>query len=59
MEDPEDLMVIDTVKNITQLKPEVVLAGQSVINKCIDNYMVKVNKSSPNSRCNLKYQCRG
>lgn len=46
MEDPEDLMVIDTVKNITQLKPEVVLAGQSVINKCIENLYGKVNKSS-------------
>ena len=46
MEDPEDLMVVDTVKNITQLKPEVVLAGQSVINKCIENLYGKVNKSS-------------
>ena len=46
MEDPEDLMVIDTVKSITQLKPEVVLAGQSVINKCIENLYGKVNKSS-------------
>ncbi|MAJ44810.1 MAG: pilus assembly protein PilB [Candidatus Marinimicrobia bacterium] len=46
MEDPEDLMVIDSIKNITQLKPEVVLAGKSIIIKSIENLYGKVNKSS-------------
>lgn len=46
MEDPEDLMAIDSIKNITQLKPEVVLAGKSIIKNSIETLYGKVNKSS-------------
>jgi type IV pilus assembly protein PilB len=46
MEDPEDLMALDSIKKITQLNPEVVVAGKSTIVNCIENLYGKVNKSS-------------
>lgn len=45
MEDPEHLEVIDTVKKLTNLKPEVHVAGKSDIENALGNLYDRINKS--------------
>ena len=45
MEDPEDLGVLDAIKKITQLSPEVVVAGQSSIKHVIDELYSKIKQT--------------
>ncbi len=37
MEDPEDLVILDSIKKLTRLNPEVVVAGRSAIKSAIEN----------------------
>ena len=45
MEDPEDLVVLDTVRKLTKLTPEVLVAGRTAIDHVIDKIYGKIKQS--------------
>jgi len=45
MEDPEDVSTIDSIKKLTKLTPEVLVAGRSAIKNAIEQLYEKVKKS--------------
>ena len=45
MEDPEDVSTIDSIKKLTNLTPEVVVAGKTAITNAIDHLYEKIKKS--------------
>ena len=46
MEDPEDLAVLDSIRQLTSLNPEVRVAGHSAIKSVIDKLYGKIKQSS-------------
>ena len=45
MEDPEDVATIDAIKKLTQLNPEILVAGKTAINNAIEILYERVRKS--------------
>lgn len=45
MEDPEDLVAIDSLKRLTNLNPEVLVAGPSALNRALDQIYGKIRQA--------------
>ncbi|MDB4859413.1 ATPase, T2SS/T4P/T4SS family [Candidatus Marinimicrobia bacterium] len=45
MEDPEDLSTLDSIRKLTNLNPEILVAGRSSIKDALENLYEKVKKS--------------
>ena len=45
MEDPEDLVVLDGIRKVTGLNPEVVIAGRTSLKIAIDKIYEKIKQS--------------
>ena len=45
MEDPEDLSTLDSIRKLTNLSPEILVAGRSSIKDALENLYDKVKKS--------------
>ncbi|MBV20182.1 MAG: pilus assembly protein PilB [Cytophagia bacterium] len=45
MEDPEDLSTLDSIRKLTNLSPEILVAGRSSIKDALENLYEKVKKS--------------
>ena len=45
MEDPEDVSTIDSIKKLTNLNPEILVAGKTAITNAIDHLYEKIKKS--------------
>ena len=45
MEDPEDLVAIDSLKRLTNLNPEVLVAGPTALNRALDQIYGKIRQA--------------
>ena len=46
MEDPEDLVVIDSVKRLTNLNPDIIVAGPTLLDKALDKVYGEIQKTA-------------
>ena len=46
MEDPEDLVAIDSVKRLTNLNPDIIVAGPTLLDKALDKVYGEIQKTA-------------